>query len=178
MHEDKVYRVGEQLLLNGLFGVSNQEWVDSVEVLRIIMNLTPSNAIFRGFDGDVGTLPPWAGISPLHLPPHEQLLISSEDVRAFILHRFRAQSSWHPPLFLCFNRLCRWSYAVQRLDGGFPAVQSYQWSSKNSVSLPQLQVYRLVPKTALIPVGTQGSGAELRQDRSTTTPNPDSKRVF
>lgn len=99
MHEDKVYRVGEQPLLNGLFGVSNQEWVDSVEVLRIIMNLTPSNAIFRGFDGDVGTLPPWAGISPLHLPPHEQLLISSEDVRAFILHRFRAQSSWHPPFF-------------------------------------------------------------------------------
>lgn len=118
MHEDKVYRVGEQPLLNGLFGVSNQEWVDSVEVLRIIMNLTPSNAIFRGFDGDVGTLPPWAGISPLHLPPHEQLLISSEDVRAFILHRFRAQSSWHPPLFfmlqpavpveLCGAKAGRW----------------------------------------------------------------------
>ena len=42
-------RVGEQsLLLNGLFGVSNQESVDFVEVLRIIMNFTPSNAIFRG----------------------------------------------------------------------------------------------------------------------------------
>ena len=49
MHENKVCRVGEQsLLLNGLFGVSNQESVDFVEVLRIIMNFTPSNAIFRG----------------------------------------------------------------------------------------------------------------------------------
>ena len=67
-------RVGEQSLLNGLFGVSKQEWVDSVEVLRIIMNFTPSNAIFRGLMAmldDVSILPPWAEMSPLYFPPHE-----------------------------------------------------------------------------------------------------------
>ena len=62
MHEDEVYQVGNQPLLNGLFGVSKHEWVDSVEIMRVIVNLTPLNAVCRGLDGDISTLPSWAGM--------------------------------------------------------------------------------------------------------------------
>jgi len=78
---------------------------------------------FSRFDGDISILPSWADMSPLYLPPYEQLIISGEDIRIFILHIFGAPSSWYP-LFLCFNRLCQSRYAVQRLDGDSPAVQS------------------------------------------------------
>ena len=83
VHEDDLYRVAGQPLLNGLFGVSKNEFVDGIEVQRIIMNLTPCNGVCRGFEGDVGTLLSWAGMSALHLQPHEELVVSSEDVRAF-----------------------------------------------------------------------------------------------
>ena len=55
MHEDDLYRVGTQPLLNGLFGVSKQEFDGPWEVQRIIMNLIPFNGVDRGLEGDVAT---------------------------------------------------------------------------------------------------------------------------
>ena len=83
VHEDDLHVVKGQKVLNGLFGVSKHEFVGDVEIMRIIMNMIPVNNICRGIEGDISTLPSWAGMSPLHLQPDEQLLVSSEDVRAF-----------------------------------------------------------------------------------------------
>lgn len=65
------------------------------------MNLIPLNHVVRTFEGDVSTLPSWAGMSPLHIQPHEELLVSSEDVRAFF-YIFKVPTSWYR--FLAFNR--------------------------------------------------------------------------
>jgi hypothetical protein len=101
VHESDLYEVGGRPLLNGLFGVSKNEFEGGTEVMRIIMNLIPLNGVCRGFEGDVSTLPSWAGMSPLHLQPHEHLLVSSEDVRAFF-YIFKVPREWHR--FLAFNR--------------------------------------------------------------------------
>ena len=38
-------------------------------------------------------------MSALYLPPYEQLIISGEDIRIFILHIFGAPSSWYPSFY-------------------------------------------------------------------------------
>lgn len=49
MHEDDIYRVDDKPLLNGLFGVSKNEFTEQgVEIMRLIMNLVPVNAISFG----------------------------------------------------------------------------------------------------------------------------------
>lgn len=88
-------------VLNGLFGVSKHEFDGPWEVQRIIMNLVPLNAVCRSFEGDVSTLPSWAGMTPLTLLPNEQVMISSEDIRCFF-YIFKVPQSWHR--YLAFNR--------------------------------------------------------------------------
>lgn len=56
---------------------------DGHEIFRLIMNLIPLNHICRPFTGDVDTLPSWGSMSPFFLQPHENLLVSSEDVKCF-----------------------------------------------------------------------------------------------
>ena len=80
IHEDEVFKVQGKPSLNGLFGVSKNEYSGPWEVMRIRMNLVPLNGVIRGIDGDVGTLPTWAGMPPLHLQPHEDLIVSSGDL--------------------------------------------------------------------------------------------------
>ena len=99
VHEDDLYEIKGQPLLNGLFGVSKNEFEDGWEAQRIIMNLIPLNGVCRSFDGDVSTLPSWAGMNALHLQPHEDLLVSSEDVRCFF-YIFRV-----PPSLASFSCL-------------------------------------------------------------------------
>ena len=99
IHEDDVYRVSNQLLLNGLFGVTKHKFQGTLETMRVIMNLIPLNSVCRSFDGDISTLPSWAGMSPLLLQPEEELVVSSEDVRAFF-YIFKVPSSWHAFLTL------------------------------------------------------------------------------
>ena len=83
IHEDDVHRVDGKMILNGLFGVSKHEFEGSFEVMRIIMNLIPANRLCRTLDSDIATLPSWSSMTPLQLMPHENLVISSEDVRCF-----------------------------------------------------------------------------------------------
>ena len=46
LEEQEVFRVGDAPLLNGLFGVTKDEWTsDNVEIFRLIMNLIPLNNI-------------------------------------------------------------------------------------------------------------------------------------
>ncbi len=51
--------VGGELLLNGLLGVAeaNQSLPDGRPVLRLIMNLTASNAVQADWPGDIHMLP-------------------------------------------------------------------------------------------------------------------------
>lgn len=80
---DEVFHVAGEPLVNGMFGVSKEEVHEGVEVYRLIMNLIPLNSLCCPITGDVNTLPNWALMNPLVLQPHENLVVSSEDVRCF-----------------------------------------------------------------------------------------------
>lgn len=84
VHEDDLFTVAGKPVLNGLFGVSKDDFTPTgVEVMRLIMNLTPINACCRAIDSDIATLPSWASFSPMELLDGEDLVVSSEDVRCF-----------------------------------------------------------------------------------------------
>ena len=168
VHEDDLYRVQGKPVLSGLFGVSKHEFSDGYEVQRIIMNLVPLNAVCRAIDGDISTLPSWAGMTPLNLQPTEDLVVSSEDVRAFF-YIFRVPESWHK--FLAFNRPL-----PDELGGGgkgkwYPCSSVLPMDFKNSVSLAQ-HVHRVIVKQSLQSVGGQGGEAELRKDKPYPSSNP------
>ena len=168
--EDEVFRVGDQLLLNGLFGVSKNEWKDGVEVHRLIMNLIPVNDICRGIEGDVGTLPAWSTLSPMFLLPGEDLVISSEDVKCFF-YIFKIPEVWYR--YMAFNRplppsLCppgkaqRYFLCSHVLPMGF----------KNSVAVAQ-HIHRNVIRWSGRHGGVLGeSSGEVRKDRPFSFSNP------
>ena len=162
VHENDVYRVEGEPLLNGLFGVSKNEYAGSVEIMRIIMNLIPLNGVCRDFAGDVGTLPSWAGMTPLQLQPDENLVVSSEDVRCFF-YIFRVPKSWHR--FLAFNRLLPKELAGDEPGVWYPCSSVLPMGFKNSVSLAQ-HVHRFIVKNSLTRVPSVGGESELRKDRS------------
>ena len=102
MPVDQLYHINNEPLLNGLFGIGKNEYVDSVETQRLIMNLTPVNSLVRELQGDVGTLPSLQNFGQLFLGEDEQLLVSSEDVRCFF-YLFRTPPCWHK--YMGFNKL-------------------------------------------------------------------------
>ena len=168
VHEDDLYRVQDQPVLNGLFGVSKHEFHEGWETHRIIMNLIPLNGVVRSLDGDVGTLPAWAGMNPMHLQPHEELVVSSEDVRCFF-YIFRVPKNWHR--FLAFNRPLPPGLGGDRPGKWYPCSAVLPMGFKNSVSLAQ-HVHRVVVQRALSSVPGVGGEAELRKDRPFTSSNP------
>ena len=104
----------------------------------------------------------------MHLQPHEQLLISSEDVRAFF-YIFSVPPSWFP--FLCFNRPLPIELNGNKPGRWYPCSAVLPMGFKNSVSLAQ-HLHRFVLKRALSKVGKQGSEAELRKDQTYSVSNP------
>eukprot|EP00438_Fugacium_kawagutii_P011158 Skav227732 [mRNA] locus=scaffold3513:12968:18204:+ [translate_table: standard] len=81
---DDIFVVHGQPLLNGLFGVTKDEFgADGTEIYRLIMNLIPFNQISYPVSGDVQTLPALSMMTPFFLQPSECLLVSSEDVKCF-----------------------------------------------------------------------------------------------
>lgn len=100
--EDEVFDTGHGPLLNGLFGVTKEEWAeDGTEIYRLIMNLIPLNNLCRPLQGDVDTLPSWGSMNPFFLQPSENLLVSSEDVKCFF-YTLSVPSPWTK--FLAFNK--------------------------------------------------------------------------
>ena len=97
----EVCRVGSKLLLNGLFGVSKSEFQGDFEIMRLIMNLVPTNKLCRGLGGDISTLPSWAGMSPYILEDGQVIIMSSEDIRCFF-YLFSIPRSWWG--YMCFAR--------------------------------------------------------------------------
>lgn len=167
IHEDELFKVDDKPILNGLFGVSKGEYVNGVEVMRIIMNLVPLNAVCRGMEGDVSTLPTWAGMAPLSLMPEEDLVVSSEDVRCFF-YIFKTPPSWHK--YMAFNRPLPQSLAGNRAGRWFPCSAVLPMGFKNSVALAQ-HVHRWLMRRSLSSLQWGGEG-ELRKDRNFSTSNP------
>jgi len=89
-------------LLNGVFGVGKKKWITSeetgeaVEVLRLIVNMVPSNELQVPITADTGTLPHFGQWRGLELLPDEILIWSSEDINcAFYVFKVpRAWQAW------------------------------------------------------------------------------------
>ena len=74
LEEHELYHVNGVPLLNGLFGVTKDDFTaDGVEIFRLIMNLIPLNNLCMSLGGDVATLPAWSTMSPFFIQPKEQL---------------------------------------------------------------------------------------------------------
>ena len=97
-----IYHLDNKPVLNGLFAVGKGELQGELETQRLIMNLTPVNALCRSLAGDVSTLPALAGMNGYLLEEGEVLLLSSEDIRCFF-YLIAVPKSWKR--FLGFNRL-------------------------------------------------------------------------
>ena len=172
----EVFHVGTQPLLNGLFGVTKDEWTPGgTEIFRLIMNLIPLNAICRPMAGDVDTLPSWGSMSPFFLQPSELLLVSSEDVKCFF-YTMRVPEVWWK--FLAFNKVVPDEALPCHLQGRqvYLASRVLPMGFLNSVSLAQHVHRNLVSwgrdaETEGVG-GTNAPENELRKDRSFTVGNP------
>lgn len=167
IHEDEVYKVQDKLVLNGLFGVSKHEFEGQFEIMRIIMNLIPANRLCRGLDSDIATLPSLSNMSPLCLMPHENLVVSSEDVRCFF-YIFKLPPSWYP--LMAFNKPLPESLCGDKPGRWYPCAAVLPMGFKNSVSLAQ-HIHRYIAKRALGRTGL-GSQLEIRKDRTFSVGNP------
>lgn len=98
---DKVYKVGGQRILNGLFGVSKPACLeDGRSVLRLIMNLTGSNATQEQLVGGCNTLPNITCWQSLVIDEGECLSCFQSDMSA-AFYLFRIPECWQA--HLAFN---------------------------------------------------------------------------
>eukprot|EP00435_Cladocopium_sp_Y103_P064326 s581_g26.t1 len=167
IEESEVFHVKGEPLLNGMFGVTKEEWTDSGwEILRLIMNLVPLNSLCLPMNGDVHTLPSWGGMSPFFLQPTQNLLVTSEDVKCFF-YTMSVPSTWVK--YLAFNKPVPQAVLPGHLQGKLVYLASLvlPMGFLNSVSLAQ-HVHR---NLVLASGGGQVNApeAELRKDRSFTS---------
>ncbi len=174
---DDLFDLGnDQVLLNGLFGVSKDEVSDGIEVYRLIMNLIPLNALCQPMSGDIATLPTWGGMSPFFLQPHENLVVSSEDVRCFF-YTMSVPPEWYK--FLAFNKVVPPEVVPHHLSGleVYLAAKVLPMGFLNSVSLAQHVHRNLVLNSGSVPDGVNLPHEEQRKDKGFSVANP-SWRVY
>lgn len=174
LEREEVFSLGEDLLLNGLFGVSKDEWVQETEVFRLIMNLVPLNGIAHSLRGDVDTLPMWSLMTPFYIQPSDRLLISSEDVRCFFYTMSVPPSWWK---YMAFNKVVPQDCLPTELQGReiYLAAKVLPMGFLNSVSLAQhvhrnLSLWSAGQDAEL--VGENPPEGEIRKDRPITVKNP------
>eukprot|EP00435_Cladocopium_sp_Y103_P066273 s1586_g28.t1 len=94
VRDDTVLTVNNQQILNGMFAVGKNTFLDSgAEVQRTIMNLVPTNSVFRQAQGATGDLPSICQYLSLVLHNNEALAFYQSDMSsAFYL--FRVPSVW------------------------------------------------------------------------------------
>ncbi|CAE7612103.1 unnamed protein product [Symbiodinium sp. CCMP2592] len=97
----QVIHVQGKPILGGLFGVPKMEEIDGVPVLRLIMDLRPINQLFEAVAGDLHTLPMLSQLFPLEIFPEEDILVSSEDIKA-MFYIVGLSEEWRP--LLAFGR--------------------------------------------------------------------------
>ena len=171
--EEEVFDTGEGPLLNGLFGVTKEDWTpEGTEIFRLIMNLIPLNRLCMPMTGDVNTLPAWGGVSPFFLQPSQNLLVTSEDVKCFF-YTMSVPECWTK--YLAFNKLVPNECLPPELQGRrvYVASKVLPMGFLNSVSLAQ-HVHRNLVLASRDPDGREGNApeGELRKDRSFTVANP------
>ena len=171
---EDIYDTGQGPLLNGLFGVTKEEWDGTTEVFRLIMNMIPLNRLAQPLKGDVETLPSWSLMNPFFLQPEENLLISSEDVRCFF-YTMPVPVAWHK--YLAFNKRVPDSCLDADMQGRevYLASRVLPMGFLNSVALAQ-HVHR---NLTLWSSGQGPEGqvvnppeAEIRKDRPLTAHAP------
>ena len=171
---DQVFDTGHGPLLNGMFGVTKDEVEGGFEVYRLIMNMIPLNLIAEPIKGDVDTLPMWSMMTPYVLQPHDNLVISSEDVRCFF-YTISVPSCWYK--FLAFNKVVPDHVLPSHLRGQkvFLASKVLPMGFLNSVSLAQ-HVHRNLAlwsgESPGEPEETNKPEGEIRKDRATTISEP------
>ena len=122
---EQVYKVKGVTILNGLFGVSKPTSLeDGRPILRVIMNLTGSNATHLQLEGGCNSLPNICAWQSVVLDGEEQLSLHQSDMcSAFYL--FRIPPQWQR--FLAFNILAR---------GNSIGVENNQWYALSCSIIP------------------------------------------
>lgn len=169
IEESEVFHVHGEPLLNGLFGVTKDEWTDSgVEIFRLIMNLVPLNSLCMPMTGDVETLPSWGGMSPFFLQPTQNLVITSEDVKCFF-YTMSVPPAWVK--YFAFNKPVPEHVLPRHLRGNrvYLASLVLPMGFLNSVSLAQHVHRNLVMASGGGTPGVNAPEAELRKDRAFTS---------
>jgi len=159
--ESKAFQVQGSPILGGLFGVpKNETKEDGTAILRLIMDLRPVNQNFLPLGGDLSTLPVLSQMFQLELHPHQDLIISSEDIRA-MFYIIGLPPVWYP--YLCFER------PVPRSFVPASSKENYLLHSKvlpmgylNSVALSQHLHRQLVSRALKNHIATSH---EIRRDR-------------
>lgn len=161
---DEVFCVNSRPILNGLFGVSKNEFDGPWEVYRVIMNLIPLNKLCRNLVGDVCTLPTWGGMHPYLLEDGEVALLSSEDIRCFF-YLFKTPPEWRK--YMAFNREVPPEVVPPALKGKKCVLTAavLPMGFLNSVTIAQ-HIHRKIASDALLsPPINWGPEREIRRDR-------------
>ena len=148
-------------ILGGLFGVPKNESTDSgVPILRLIMDFRPINENFLNLGGDLTTLPVLSQMFQLEIRPHEDILISSEDIRA-MFYIIGLPPVWNK--FLGFGRILP-KYMNPPGSEGDHILYSrvLPMGFVNSVAVAQHLHRRLVIRALN---GSISAGQEIRRDR-------------
>lgn len=99
--ESDVFRFQGERVLNGLFGVPKSTCLsDGRPVLRLIMNLIPSNSVMRQLQGSVQELPGITQYLSVTLEHGESIRFSQSDMTA-AFYLFGLEERWMR--YLCFN---------------------------------------------------------------------------
>ena len=161
---DEVFCVNSRPILNGLFGVSKNEFDGPWEVYRVIMNLIPLNKLCRNLVGDVCTLPTWGGMHPYLLEDGEVALLSSEDIRCFF-YLFKTPPEWRK--YMAFNREVPPEVVPPALKGKKCVLTAavLPMGFLNSVTIAQ-HIHRKIASDALLsPPINWGPEREIRRDK-------------
>ena len=167
--QSALVKAGGLCILNGLFGVEKGEQHEGVEVHRLIMNLVPSNALFLPVRGDVDTLPLLPQMNALELQPSEELVISSEDIRA-MFYIFALPPVWYP--YLAFNRAVPDDVVPPGVDEPcFLCSKVLPMGFLNSVGVAQ-HLHRNFLRRVQGDPSNLLSYSEIRRDRTWSLANP------
>ena len=155
---ERLYHIGQEPLLNGLFAVGKGEFVGPLETQRLIMNLVPFN---RGG----GRNPPvHRFFHSFLLDEGEVAVMSAEDIRCFF-YLFQVPVEWRR--FLGFNKEVDETLIPSKWKGKRCVLVSkvLPMGFVNSVSIAQ-HIHRNVVKWSQqnIPHGLGGE-TEMRRDR-------------
>ena len=167
--QSALVKAGGLCILNGLFGVEKGEQHEGVEVHRLIMNLVPSNTLFLPVRGDVDTLPLLPQMNALELQPSEELVISSEDIRA-MFYIFALPPVWYP--YLAFNRAVPDDLVPPGVDEPcFLCSKVLPMGFLNSVGIAQ-HLHRNFLRRVQGDPSNLLSYSEIRRDRTWSLANP------